>query len=84
MAGHRADAILQADELDAATERSAQVTLADIATVVTGWSEDAEAAGLGDEETAKAMTREALEATGFIAYEPAQGRRHFGQIRESC
>ena len=80
VAGHRADAVLTVGELDAETERSAQVTLADIATVVTGWTEETEAAGLWDEETAKAMTREALEAAGFIDYQPAQGRRHFGQV----
>ena len=90
VAGHRADAVLSLPEPASEEEkrraeeeqRSAQVTLADIATVITGWTEEAQAAGLWDEEAAKAMTREALEAAGFIDYQPAQGRRHFGQVRE--
>jgi hypothetical protein len=62
------------EEARAAAEgRSAQVTLADRALI----------AADGDTEAAKVMLREVLEATGFIEYEPAPGRKHFGQVRES-
>ena len=63
------------DSGEVSESRSAAVTLADIATVVTGWSEETEADGTWDEATAKAEARKALEATGFIPYESVPLKR---------
>ena len=71
----RTMALLKEAAITGAQERSAQVTLADIATVVTGWSEEAEAGGRWDGEAAAGMLREALEITGFIPYEPGSGHK---------
>ena len=62
----RTMALLKEAAITGAQERSAQVTLADRALI----------AADGDPEAAKGMLREALEITGFLAYEPAQPRRH--------
>lgn len=69
----RANALLKAGELDAATERSAYITLADVALRVAD----------GDGQAARETLAMALEAAGAIPYEPKPGRKHFGQVRES-
>ena len=69
----RAEALLKEAAVTGEQSRAASVRLAGRAL----------AAADGDEETARPMLREALEAIGALPYEAAPGRKQFGQLREA-
>src|ERR1035441_10216567 len=69
----RAEALVKEAAVTGEQSRAACITLAGRAL----------AAADGDEETARPMLREALEAIGALPYEAAPGRKQFGQVREA-